>query len=150
MKQLYSGFLLSTLTASACCLITNCIGLSWLHLQRMALLSMLQWLQATFILGVSLEANLHLRVMYSQVWPYWAYTYSPDPFQPKALPEDENWGDGLGRCPGFENDPEHYECRPQPQGWSNCWKCPPKDPSGGGYTAYRAARSRTHHPPLLG
>lgn len=72
-----------------------------------------------------------------QVWPYWAYTYSPDPFQPKALPDEQNWGGELSRCPGFEDDPEHYECRPQPQGWSNCWKCPPKDPTGGGYTAYR-------------
>lgn len=75
-----------------------------------------------------------------QVWPYWAYTYSPDPFQPKALSDQQNWESEMSRCPGFEDDPEHYECRPQPQGWSNCWKCPPKDPHGGGYNAYKAVR----------
>lgn len=74
-----------------------------------------------------------------QVWPYWAYTYNPDPFQPKPLTDEQNWAAELSRCPGFEDDPEHYTCRPQPQGWSNCWKCPPKDPFGGGYTAYQAA-----------
>ena len=75
------------------------------------------------------------------MWPYWAYTYSPDPFQPKALSDQQNWDAELSRCPGFPNDPDHYQCRPQPQGWSNCWKCPPKDPDGGGYTAYRAVSS---------
>lgn len=77
---------------------------------------------------------------FPQVWPYWAYTYSPDPFQPKALTDAQNWAGELAVCPGFEHDPEHYTCRPQPQGWSNCWKCPPKDPTGGGYTAYEAVR----------
>ncbi len=72
------------------------------------------------------------------MWPYWAYTYSPDPFQPRPLTDEQNWAAELSRCPGFEDDPDHYECRPQPQGWSNCWKCPPKDPFGGGYTAYQA------------
>lgn len=73
-----------------------------------------------------------------QVWPYWAYTYAPDPFQPKPLSDEQNWRGELSRCPGFEDDPDHYQCSPQPQGWSNCWKCPPKDPFGGGYTAYEA------------
>lgn len=76
-----------------------------------------------------------------QVWPYWAYTYAPDPFQPKGLTEEQNWAQEMARCPGFEDDPEHYQCRPQPQAWSNCWKCPPKDPFGGGYTAYEAVSS---------
>ena len=71
-----------------------------------------------------------------QVWPYWAYTYAPDPFQPKPLSDEANYRGELARCPGFEDDPEHYQCVPQPQGWNNCWKCPPKDPFGGGYTAY--------------
>lgn len=75
-----------------------------------------------------------------KVWPYWAYTYNPDPFQPKALSDEQNEKGELTRCPGFEDDEEHYVCRPAPQDWSNCWKCPPKDPFGGGYTAYSAVR----------
>ena len=70
------------------------------------------------------------------MWPYWAYTYAPDPFQPKLIEDAAgNWRE-TAHCPGFEDDPEHYECIPQPLDWSNCWKCPPKDPFGGGYTAY--------------
>lgn len=59
------------------------------------------------------------------MWPYWAYSYSPDPFQPALEPEDVA-ANRMGRCPGFDNDPEHYACWPNPYGFSNCWKCPPK------------------------
>lgn len=60
-----------------------------------------------------------------QVWPYWAYSYAPDPFQPSISDEDVAAGK-MGRCPGFDDDPEHYSCWPNPHEFANCWKCPPK------------------------
>ena len=69
------------------------------------------------------------------MWPYWAYSYAPDPFQPAILPEEVD-AKKMGRCPGFDDDAEHYWCWPQPHEYSNCWKCPPKDPDGRGYTAW--------------
>ena len=59
------------------------------------------------------------------MWPYWAYSYSPDPFQP-ALTAEETASGQMGRCPGFDDDKEHYSCWPPPHEYSNCWKCPPK------------------------
>ena len=103
------------------------------------------------LLGLGVIQNRATSFTLVQVWPYWAYTYSPDPFQPKPLSDEQNWAGELARCPGFDDDPENYQCRPQPQGWSNCWKCPPKDPSGGGYTAYQAVGTKVHlRQPSLG
>ena len=63
--------------------------------------------------------------MWGQVVPYWAFSYAPDPFQP-ALSVEAIAAGSMGRCPGFDDDPEHYACWPNPHDYSNCWKCPPK------------------------
>lgn len=78
-------------------------------------------LPSSYFLDLHTESLLRV-----QVWPYWAYTYAPDPFQP-AL-SDEQWQQGItvARCPGFDNDTAHYTCLPPPNEWANCWKCPPK------------------------
>ena len=60
------------------------------------------------------------------MWPYWAYTYAPDPFQPALSQEQRDAGISVARCPGFDNDTAHYTCVPPPGDWANCWKCPPK------------------------
>ena len=61
-----------------------------------------------------------------QVWPYWAYSYAPDPFQPALTAQQVEAGITVARCPGFDNDTAHYLCVPPPHEWANCWKCPPK------------------------
>lgn len=59
-----------------------------------------------------------------QVYPYYALTYNPWPFQPTTASANAS---GVGRCLGFDEDPDHYTCAPYgASAFDDCWKCPPR------------------------
>ena len=59
------------------------------------------------------------------MYPYYALTYNPTPFQPPVTAANAS---GFATCLGFEEyAPQHYQCTPYGyNGFDNCWKCPPK------------------------
>lgn len=71
------------------------------------------------------------------VRPYWAITYNPWPFQPLTASANAT---GQTACLGFEDAgyPQHYSCVPYgATAFDDCWKCPPKNADGSGYSNYQ-------------